>query len=302
MSTGVGTSSCCLSGVINSGTPKGRTEEIGGLQTYVAEPEKGSKAVVIFIADSNAASLPCICAYSNDYTVFGWTLPNTRLLADSYAKAGFRAYIPDFHDGDSIHPDFLQTVEPTLPEREKLTVVQKATSTASIGATLGPWLTKHREAVARPLIEDFINAARYIPGTDKVGVIGFCWGGRYAALAANQPFSGTQEGKGVDAAYACHPSLVSIPADFTDVAVPLSLALGTKDSLLGEYEAGQLKELLEKKKTGADGILKTDTECVLYEDQVHGFALRGDFSSEKDKKAMDAAEKQGIEWFKKYLT
>jgi len=34
---------------------------------------------------------------------------------------------------------------------------------------------------------------------------------------------------------------------------------------------------------------------------VHGFALRGDWSSEKDKKAMDEAEKQGIEWFKKYL-
>jgi hypothetical protein len=37
------------------------------------------------------------------------------------------------------------------------------------------------------------------------------------------------------------------------------------------------------------------------EDQVHGFALRGDWSSEKDKKAMDDAEKQGVEWFKKYL-
>lgn len=35
--------------------------------------------------------------------------------------------------------------------------------------------------------------------------------------------------------------------------------------------------------------------------QVHGFALRSDWSSEKDRKAMDDAEKQGVEWFNKYL-
>lgn len=54
-----------------------------------------------------------------------------------------------------------------------------------------------------------------------------------------------------------------------------------------------IKEILEK---------KSDTEVKVYEDQVHGFALRGDWSSDKDKKAMDDAEKQGIAWFEKYLT
>lgn len=39
----------------------------------------------------------------------------------------------------------------------------------------------------------------------------------------------------------------------------------------------------------------------IYEDQIHGFALRSDWSSDKDKKAMDDAEKQGIAWFKKHL-
>lgn len=36
-------------------------------------------------------------------------------------------------------------------------------------------------------------------------------------------------------------------------------------------------------------------------DQIHGWALRSDWSSEKDKKAMDHATKQGINFFKKYL-
>ena len=35
---------------------------------------------------------------------------------------------------------------------------------------------------------------------------------------------------------------------------------------------------------------------------MHGFALRSDWSSDKDKKAMDDAEKQGIDWFNKFLS
>lgn len=53
MSTGVGVSSCCLSGKLHEGKTVGRETEIGGLQTYVSEPEGGSKAKsVVFIADS----------------------------------------------------------------------------------------------------------------------------------------------------------------------------------------------------------------------------------------------------------
>ncbi len=76
---------------------------------------------------------------------------------------------------------------------------------------------------------------------------------------------------------------------------PLSIAVGTKDSLLNMDSIGNIQDIMAKK-TGVPHELR------LYEDQVHGFALRSDWSSEKDKKAMDDAEKQGIEWFNKYLT
>ena len=35
---------------------------------------------------------------------------------------------------------------------------------------------------------------------------------------------------------------------------------------------------------------------------MHGFALRSDWSSDKDKKSMDEAAQQGIAWFSKYLS
>jgi hypothetical protein len=53
MSTGVGMSSCCISGAAHEGTPKGRVDTIGGLSCYVTEPEGGSTAkLIVFITDS----------------------------------------------------------------------------------------------------------------------------------------------------------------------------------------------------------------------------------------------------------
>lgn len=176
----------------------------------------------------------------------------------------------------------------------------KMLGTLRAGASLGPWLLRHREAVARPLIEAFIRDVRDIPGTEKVGVVGFCWGGRYAILAAQQPFSGT-EGKGVDAAYAAHPSLCAIPGDFESICAPLSIALGEKDSYLGPSEVRKIEDVMDKKRRGDQGRV-CEGEVVVYKDQVHGFALRGDQVKREEKKALDDAAQQGIDWFEKYLS
>ncbi|KAL8997927.1 MAG: hypothetical protein Q9169_002920 [Polycauliona sp. 2 TL-2023] len=275
----IGMSSCCLSGSLHEGKPTGRVDNIGGLDTYIAEPKDGSKTKsVIFISD-----------------IFGWEFPNTRLLADQYALAGFYTYLPDFHEGDSLPVSFLQNVEPPLKKQEQLSVTEKATNAAAVPTTLGPWLVKHREAVSKPLIDGFVNTVRMIPGTDKIGAVGFCWGGRYAILQAHGPDLATPGAiGGVDAVFAAHPSLVAVPGDFDPVSRPLSIAFGAKDSLMDEGTRGKIIDLMAEKK-------EVKHEMRIYEDQVHGFALRSDWSSEKDKEAMDEATRQGIEWMETYL-
>ena len=53
MSTGVGMSSCCLSGKVQQGKPTGREDEVNGIMSYIAEPADGNKSkTVIFLVDS----------------------------------------------------------------------------------------------------------------------------------------------------------------------------------------------------------------------------------------------------------
>jgi len=68
------------------GTPVGYEEKLHGLDCYVSNPFEGeSKATVVIISD-----------------IFGWKLPNSRILADQYAKRlGMKVLLPDFFDGKS---------------------------------------------------------------------------------------------------------------------------------------------------------------------------------------------------------
>jgi hypothetical protein len=79
--------SCCVKGELHAGTPVGREDRLYGLDCYISDPPGGEppKGVVVILSD-----------------VFGWKLPNTRILADEYAKRGrFQVMIPDFFDGNT---------------------------------------------------------------------------------------------------------------------------------------------------------------------------------------------------------
>lgn len=103
----------CVSGTLHEGTPAGRVEAVHGLATYVTEPPNGAtpKGIVVIIPDA-----------------FGWTLVNSRILADRYAeRLGFTVYLPDFMDGyvvDASLLDVMHTVTNlTLPIYHKMCVL-----------------------------------------------------------------------------------------------------------------------------------------------------------------------------------
>lgn len=70
-------SECCKSGFKWNGTSTGKETSLGKNQAYVTGDNKD--AAVLIVCD-----------------VFGWKLPNVRLLADHYAKeANVTVYVPD---------------------------------------------------------------------------------------------------------------------------------------------------------------------------------------------------------------
>lgn len=74
----------CFSGSVHAGHPTGIIDTIHGLPVYIAKPpeEVTPKGIIVFISDA-----------------FGWNFPNSRLLSDRYAEAGFLVYLPDFMNG-----------------------------------------------------------------------------------------------------------------------------------------------------------------------------------------------------------
>jgi carboxymethylenebutenolidase len=69
------------------GTPTGVEIQVDGVHVYHAPAtgDKGKGAGLILLSD-----------------VFGWKLPNIRLIADGLAAEGFQVYVPDLFDGDHV--------------------------------------------------------------------------------------------------------------------------------------------------------------------------------------------------------
>jgi dienelactone hydrolase len=140
---------------------------------------------------------------------------------------------------------------------------------------LGPWLVKHREAVAYPLIQKFLSTLRADPAHKKIGAVGFCWGGRYAILLTH-----TDANPAVDAAVALHPSFLNLPGEVEKIARPVAVEVGDSDDIIKMPDVEKIQEVFKSK----DGC-----EVKVYEEQVHGFSVRADLSIEKDKKAKEKA-------------
>ena len=83
---------------------EGRVEALHGLPTYITEPtqDQSPKGMIVIVPDG-----------------LGWDLPNTRILADTYARrTGCRVYVPDLQAGHAIphfllHGDYTPTEHPS---------------------------------------------------------------------------------------------------------------------------------------------------------------------------------------------
>ena len=133
--------------------------------------------------------------------------------------------------------------------------------------------------------------------TQKVGITGFCWGGRITWLYAEQS-------QNVKAGVAWYGRLVGQPTALTPKH-PLDLAAGLKAPVLGLYggqdggipltTVNEMKDALAA--AGAKGnAAARRSEFVVYPDAPHAF--HADYRPSYRKAAADDGFKRAIDWFK----
>jgi carboxymethylenebutenolidase len=133
------------------------SDHSGSFDAYVAEPEGSPRGAIVVIQE-----------------IFGVN-PGIRKKCDDWAAAGYLALAPDLFW--RLEPGI--ELDPDMPEQ-----FQQA---------LG-WMNKFDQQSGVADIESTIRAARAKLGGGKVGVVGYCLGGRLAFMAATRTDSDASVG------------------------------------------------------------------------------------------------------------
>jgi dienelactone hydrolase len=207
----------------------------------------------------------------------------------------------------------------TAPMSLVNTLLQKPAIIARLIYHAVPWKIKASPAKTHPSVVAFLQALRTseppseltgLEGDLKIGVAGFCWGGKHAfMLAADAQESrvvrfGAGEGKMekerlVDAIFTAHPSYIDVPGDCETVKIPLSVAIGDQDMAMKEPLVRQMKALLEAKNGEGEGEKEYVVEIL--EGAKHGFAVRTHPEDKREMECAEIAESQAIKWFERWL-
>ncbi|KAI1378075.1 alpha/beta-hydrolase [Hypoxylon crocopeplum] len=191
--------------------------------------------------------------------VFGIQLLENKLLADSFGRAGYLTVAPDMFNGTPAPGDI--NGQPDFNTTE--------------------FLAKHAPDATDPIIATAIDFMRTELGVKKVVATGYCFGGRYS-------FRVLAEGKGVDVAFAAHPSLLE-DAEISAITGPASVAAADADDLTPPERRAVIESLLLE--TGFPYSL------ALYGGTMHGFGVRANVSDPKQKFGKEEAFFQAIRWF-----
>ncbi|KAF2837913.1 dienelactone hydrolase [Patellaria atrata CBS 101060] len=226
----------------HTGTPIGVVQAHNGIDLYISKP-RGNKfnVAVLYLTD-----------------VFGIQLNENRLLADSFARAGFLTIAPDLFNGQPA-PEDLNTP----------------------GFNTTEFLAQHGPEATDPLVAKAITYMRDTLNVERIAVTGYCFGGKYV-------FRFIAAGKGADAGFAAHPSLLE-NSEITSIDGPVSVAAAEMDTLLTPAKRREMEDLLMQ--TG------NTYQTSLYSGTSHGFGVRANISDPRQKFAKEEAFWQAVKWF-----
>ncbi|KAF2998212.1 hypothetical protein E8E13_005083 [Curvularia kusanoi] len=237
----------CATGFEWEGTSDGREEKLNGRNVYATG--SSSRAAILVIPD-----------------LFGWTLPNVRMLADRYAyETNSTVYVADFFDGEVVDPEILSD-----PSKSK-------------SFDMMAFLGRNGKEQSWPEIQSAAQSlkSRY----PKLGVTGFCYGGWGSFRLSDDPSL-------VDAISVAHPSLLD-EAEIAALKVPVQILSPAND----HYFTGELKQFTIEALSKAE----VQWEYIYFPRMRHGFAVRGNMDTEEEKNSLDRAARSAVSFFNEFL-
>ena len=226
--------------------------------------------------------------------IFGIPLPNNRLIADAYAASGeWLVYLPDFFKGDPVALKVADLLIPT--DEAKQSTLGKYTGILAAAPSFVMWMTRHKTEPTSKDCMDFLGALRRAtPKSQKIGIVGFCWGGKYAPRAGLKQNMIEVDGKKVplvDAVVALHASHLSVPDDVENLVVPTTFGWGEVDTNTPIKQKGEVEECHANAKKAGRNV--PEVVHKVYTPGRHGFAVRGNPDDPQEKKCLEDSEKAG---------
>ncbi|KAK3368508.1 dienelactone hydrolase [Podospora didyma] len=238
------------SAVAHTGTPVGKEVVYNNITLYISKPD----------SDARKTKADTAVLYLTD--VFGIQLKENKLLADSFARAGYLTIAPDLFAG--------------VPAPGDLNVP---------GFNTTAFLNAHNAAVTDPIIATAIEYLKKKLDVKRIGVTGYCFGGRYA-------FRFVSAGKGADVAFTAHPSLLE-DSEILAIKGPAAIAAAETDNMLTPARRAEVEALLKN--------TTLPYNVALYSGTQHGFGVRANVSDPIQKFGKETAFLQAVRWFDYFL-
>ena len=234
--------------------------------------------------------------------VFGLPLPNNKLIADAYSRSGeYLVYLPDFFKGDPVQLKLADVLIPA--DAAKQSTFAKYTGLLAGMPSFMMWLTRHKQGPTDKVCMDFLKTLRReTPKERKIGMVGFCWGGRYAIRAGledNMIEIGGVKVPLVDAVVALHPSNMVVPADVEKPVVPISYGWGQEDQGVSIETKGKVEAVHAR--ISKEGRKVPEMQHRVYKPGRHGFAVRGNPDDPQERACLEDSQKQVLDWFQRWL-
>ncbi|KAM7197484.1 Alpha/Beta hydrolase fold [Naviculisporaceae sp. PSN 640] len=228
--------------IAHTGTPVGSEIVVNGSTLYVSNTTCNKPKVgVLYLTDA-----------------FSIQFVNNKLLADSFARAGFLTVAPDMFNNDPAPFDL-----------------------ATPGFNATEWTLRHNPTAIHPILATAVAYLRS-RGVTKVAAAGYCFGGRYS-------FRMLAAGLGVDVGFSAHPSLLE-DSEILAVTGPISIAAAEVDAMMPPARRSAIEGLL------ATSVAQP-YQVNLYGGTAHGFGTRGNISDPEQKFGKEAAFYQAVRWF-----